>query len=67
MGFYVRKAARLGRFRFNLSGSGVGVSVGVTGFRIGMSPRGNYVHGGVAPAAGLRSPRAHCVCTLVIG
>jgi hypothetical protein len=46
VGCYVRKAVRLGPFRFNLSGSGVGVSVGVPGFRIGMSPRGNYVHVG---------------------
>lgn len=32
--------------RFNLSKGGVGVSVGVKGFRVGSGPRGNYVHMG---------------------
>jgi hypothetical protein len=43
MGFYLRKSVSLGPFRFNLSGSGVGMSVGVRGFRVGSGPRGNYV------------------------
>lgn len=46
MGFYVRKSIKAGPFRFNLSKSGVGVSVGVPGFRVGSGPRGNYVHMG---------------------
>ncbi|MBQ3358454.1 MAG: DUF4236 domain-containing protein [Microbacterium sp.] len=46
MGFYVRKSVKAGPFRFNLSKSGVGVSVGVPGFRVGSGPRGNYVHMG---------------------
>ena len=46
MGFYVRKSVKAGPFRFNMSKSGVGVSVGVPGFRIGAGPRGNYVHMG---------------------
>jgi DNA polymerase-3 subunit epsilon len=46
MGFYVRKSLRAGPFRFNLSKSGLGVSAGVPGFRIGTGPRGNYVHVG---------------------
>jgi hypothetical protein len=46
MGFYIRKSVSAGPFRFNLSRSGVGVSVGVKGFRIGSGPRGNYVHMG---------------------
>jgi Protein of unknown function (DUF4236) len=46
MGFYFRKSARFGPFRVNFSTSGVGVSVGVPGFRIGTGPRGNYVHAG---------------------
>jgi hypothetical protein len=46
MGFYLRKSVSLGLFRFNLSGSGVGMSVGIPGFRIGSGPRGNYVHVG---------------------
>ena len=46
MGFYIRKAVSVGPFRFNLSKSGVGLSVGVKGFRVGSGPRGNYVHMG---------------------
>lgn len=46
MGFYLRKSISAGPFRFNLSGSGVGLSVGVKGFRVGTGPRGNYVHMG---------------------
>lgn len=43
MGITYRKSISAGPFRFNLSGSGIGVSVGVPGFRIGTGPRGNYV------------------------
>ena len=46
MGFYLRKSLRFGPLRFNLSTSGIGVSAGVKGFRVGMGPRGNYVHAG---------------------
>ena len=46
MPFYIRKAVNAGPFRFNLSKSGVGVSVGVKGLRIGTGPRGHYVHAG---------------------
>jgi hypothetical protein len=35
MGFYLRKSVAVGPFRFNLSGSGVGMSVGVRGLRVG--------------------------------
>ncbi|MGB3485953.1 MAG: DUF4236 domain-containing protein [Mycobacterium sp.] len=59
MSFYVRKSLKAGPFRFNLSKSGVGVSVGVPGFRIGTGPRGNYVHmgrGGVYYRATLDQP-----------
>jgi uncharacterized RDD family membrane protein YckC len=70
MGFYVRKSLRAGPFRFNLSKSGVGVSAGVPGFRVGTGPRGNYVHvgahgvyyraslGGRSPGAAPRQPAA---------
>jgi Protein of unknown function (DUF4236) len=44
--FYIRKGIKAGPFRFNLSKSGVGVSVGVPGFRVGTGPRGNYVFAG---------------------
>jgi hypothetical protein len=46
MGFYLRKSVSVGPFRFNLSKSGVGVSTGVRGIRVGAGPRGNYVHMG---------------------
>ncbi len=46
MGFYIRKAISSGPFRFNLSRSGLGLSVGIKRFRIGTGPRGNYVHMG---------------------
>lgn len=57
MGFYIRKALRVGPLRFNLSKSGVGVSAGIKGLRLGTGPRGNYVHVG---GAGLRcAPFSH--------
>ncbi|KAB2645759.1 MAG: DUF4236 domain-containing protein [Verrucomicrobia bacterium] len=40
MGFYYRKSVRLGPFRVNLSKSGVGYSVGGSGFRTGVSGSG---------------------------
>lgn len=46
MGIYLRKSISVGPFRFNLSKSGVGLSAGVKGFRVGTGPRGNYVHMG---------------------
>lgn len=46
MGFYLKKSIRVGPFRFNLSKSGVGISAGIKGLRLGVGPRGNYVHMG---------------------
>ncbi|HEX3253188.1 MAG TPA: DUF4236 domain-containing protein [Pyrinomonadaceae bacterium] len=46
MGFYLRKSVSVGPFRFNLSKSGIGVSAGIKGLRIGTGPRGNYVQMG---------------------
>jgi hypothetical protein len=46
MGFYLHKSVAVGPFRFNLSGSGIGISVGVRGLRVGSGPRGNYVRMG---------------------
>src|SRR5258705_4974003 len=47
MGFYFRKSVRVGPLRFNLSKSGIGVSTGIKGFRVGIGPRGHYVHMGL--------------------
>jgi hypothetical protein len=46
MPFYLRKSISAGPFRFNLSNSGVGLSVGVRGLRVGTGPRGHYIHAG---------------------
>lgn len=46
MGIYIRQSLTAGPFRFNLSQSGIGISAGVPGFRVGGGPRGNYVHAG---------------------
>ena len=46
MGFYVRKSISVGPFRFNLSGSGIGISTGVPGLRVGAGPKGKYIHMG---------------------
>jgi Protein of unknown function (DUF4236) len=46
MGFYIRKSVKAGPFRFNLSKSGIGTSVGVRGFRVGTGPRGTRVFAG---------------------
>jgi len=46
MGLYLRKSFRVGPLRFNLSKSGIGLSGGVKGARLGVGPRGAYVHGG---------------------
>ncbi len=46
MAFYLRKGLNLGPMRLNLSKSGVGVSGGVKGARVGLGPKGPYVHGG---------------------
>ena len=46
MGLYLRKSVRVGPLRFNLSKSGIGVSTGIPGFRLGSGPRGAYVHMG---------------------
>jgi hypothetical protein len=46
MGLFFRKSIKVGPFRYNFSGSGMGVSVGVKGFRVGTGPKGHYVHMG---------------------
>jgi hypothetical protein len=46
VGFYLRKSVSVGPFRFNLSKSGLGLSTGIKGFRVGTGPRGNYVQMG---------------------
>lgn len=47
MGLTFSKSIRFGAVRFNFSGSGIGMSVGIPGLRIGTGPRGAYISGGV--------------------
>src|SRR6266849_8747917 len=59
MGFYLRKGFNFGPIRLNLSRSGLGASFGVTGARIGVGPRGSYIHlgrGGLYYRQSLGSP-----------
>lgn len=46
MPFYFRQSVKVGPFRINLSKSGVGLSVGVRGLRVGVGPKGHYIHAG---------------------
>jgi hypothetical protein len=47
MGWYLRKALRVGPLRINLSRAGVGLSAGVTGARFGLDATGHpYIHAG---------------------
>ena len=41
------KSIKLGAVRFNFSGGGIGMSVGIPGLRIGTGPRGAYISGGM--------------------
>ncbi len=43
MGIFFRKSIGAGPFRVNLSKSGVGVSAGIRGARVGLGTRGPYV------------------------
>ena len=44
MGWTWRRSTSIGPLRFNVSKSGVGLSVGVRGARVSTGPRGTYVH-----------------------
>ncbi len=47
-----RKSVKVGPFRLNASKSGLGVSVGVKGFRVSTGPRGTYVRSSI-PGTGI--------------
>ncbi len=47
MGLTFSKSVRFGAVRFNFSGSGIGVSVGIPGLRLVTGPRGAYISGGM--------------------
>jgi len=46
MGWFLRKAIKIGPFRLNLSKSGLGVSAGVKGLRVSKGPRGTHLFAG---------------------
>lgn len=47
MGLSFSRSVRFGGVRFNFSGSGIGVSAGIKGLRVGTGPRGAYISAGV--------------------
>jgi hypothetical protein len=62
VGITIRRSVKAGPLRFNLSKSGVGVSAGIPGLRVGTGPCGNYVRVGSGGAtylssSGSRAPR----------
>lgn len=46
MATYLRKSFTIGPFRINISKSGIGMSFGITGLRVGTGPKGPYIHAG---------------------
>src|SRR5437870_8548220 len=46
MGLTFQRSVRFGPLRFNFSTSGIGVSAGIPGLRIGTGPRGAYINAG---------------------
>ena len=61
MGFFYRKSVNLGPFRVNLSGSGVGYSVGGRGFRVGKSSRGRRYTAFSVPGTGVGYRGSGCL------
>jgi hypothetical protein len=43
VGFFFRKSFKLGPLRVNASKSGLGISGGIRGARVGIGPRGPYI------------------------
>jgi len=48
VGLSFSKSVKIGAVRFNFSGSGIGVSTGIKGLRMGTGPRGAYISGSFA-------------------
>ena len=71
MGWSYRKSVNLGPFRVNLSKEGLGYSVGVKDFRVGVNSRGRRYESVTIPRTGLsyRSSKARgqgMGCALVV-
>ena len=69
MGFYYRKSVGLGPFRVNVSKSGIGYSVGGSGFRTGISAHGRRYSTFNIPGTGLgyRTSKGQGCLVLIIG
>ena len=65
MGFFYRKSLKLGPFRVNLSGSGIGYSVGGGGFRVGTSARGRRYTTFSVPGTGIGYRKSGCLVLLL--
>lgn len=46
MTFFIRKGINFGPVRVNFSKSGIGLSLGGKGLRVGAGPKGAYIQGG---------------------
>lgn len=42
--FRIWKSINIGPLRINISGSGIGISFGIPGLRVGNGPRGSYIN-----------------------
>ena len=59
MGFFFRRSIKFGPFRLNFSKSGVGASVGVRGFRTGISATGRRTTRVTIPGTGIGYQHTH--------
>jgi hypothetical protein len=66
MGFFYRKSLKFGPFRVNLSKSGIGVSVGGPGFRVGTSSRGRKYTSFSIPGTGVGYRKSGLGCLILI-
>ncbi|MGV3773378.1 MAG: DUF4236 domain-containing protein [Verrucomicrobiales bacterium] len=64
MGWTYRKSVRAGPFRINLSGKGIGYSVGVGGFRTGRNARGRNYTTFSLPGTGLSYRKSGVGCLI---
>jgi len=55
MGWYIRRSKKIGPFRLNLSKSGIGISAGFKGFRIGRDAKGRMYGNVSIPGTGIGS------------
>jgi hypothetical protein len=65
MGFYFRKSVKAGPFRINFSKSGVGLSVGARGARVGVDSRGRQFTQISLPGTGLGYRKTGCAAALI--